>query len=68
TIPLPPCQLCPEGTFKAATGDSLTLCLPCEEHTAESIKARTSCICRRISGGDVSASILHFNTTTAACQ
>lgn len=27
-----------------------------------------SCVCRRLAGGDVSASALYFNTTTAACQ
>ncbi|CAB1097353.1 unnamed protein product [Ectocarpus sp. CCAP 1310/34] len=67
-IPLPSCQLCPEGTFKAVTGDSLALCLPCDELTAESIEARTSCVCRRMAGGDVSAIMLYFNTTTSACQ
>ncbi|CAM9410937.1 unnamed protein product [Ectocarpus sp. 12 AP-2014] len=67
-IPLPPCQLCPEGTFKAVTGDSLALCLPCDELTAESIEARTSCVCRRMAGGHVSAIMLYFNTTTSACQ
>eukprot|EP00752_Nemacystus_decipiens_P010517 g9365.t1 len=67
-VPLAPCQPCPEGTFKATTGDSLALCLPCEENTSESIEARTSCICRRIAGGEVSARVLYFNTTTAVCQ
>lgn len=27
-----------------------------------------SCVCRRISGGDLTAAFLYFNTTTAACQ
>ncbi|CAM9593374.1 unnamed protein product, partial [Ascophyllum nodosum] len=67
-IPLPPCQLCPEGTYKAITGDRLDLCLPCDEHTAESIQARTSCICRRISGGMMTAELLYFNTTSTRCQ
>lgn len=40
-VPLFPCHICPDGTFKANTGDSLALCLPCDEVTAESIDART---------------------------
>ena len=27
-----------------------------------------SCVCRRISGGDLSAEMLYFNTTSAMCQ
>ena len=40
-VPLPPCHLCPDGTFKTNSGNSRTLCLPCHEFTAESIDART---------------------------
>ena len=66
--PLAPCDLCPEGMYKAVEGDQKSLCLPCPHLTTRgnSTKDRTSCICYR-EGGGAPFEQLHFNVTTGTC-
>lgn len=47
--PLP----CPEGTYKADTGDGLELCLPCDPATTAGAASpdRSECLCARPPGG-----------------
>ncbi|CAN0204338.1 unnamed protein product, partial [Discosporangium mesarthrocarpum] len=67
-VPLPPCELCPEGTFKGRSGDDLGLCRQCDKATAEGTEGRTSCVCRRVPGGAVDTMALYFNATLGQCQ
>ena len=50
--PLAPCVPCPEGTFKATTGDGLDECRPCDLTVSESTDDRASCRCLRRPGGE----------------
>jgi hypothetical protein len=40
------CELCPAGTYKATTGDDVTLCLACPPMTASDTALRQTCFCR----------------------
>jgi len=66
-VPQAPCDLCPEGTYKAMEGDSEGLCLPCDEWTSTSVEGRRTCSCHRLAGGQPYTA-LYFNTTTGVCQ
>ncbi|CAM9176752.1 unnamed protein product, partial [Choristocarpus tenellus] len=68
SIPLAPCHLCRNGTFKAQSGDDVALCRQCDETTADDTEGRTSCVCRRVSGGAMDITALFFNTTSGTCQ
>jgi hypothetical protein len=67
--PLPPCVLCPQGKFKAITGDEYELCLECDEPTTGggSSYDRVSCECLRAPGGDTFEA-LRFVPETGACE
>jgi hypothetical protein len=40
------CELCPAGTYKATTGDDVTLCVACPPMTASDTALRQTCFCR----------------------
>ena len=45
---IPPCQLCPEGTYKPASGDSVDDCRPCNSRDTYSSADRVTCECQLI--------------------
>lgn len=68
---VPPCELCPEGTYKVTRGDELSSCLPCPEYDSISSSDRTICQCQRVDGGrpyDLSSEFLYFNISSGSCQ
>mmetsp|Transcript_2593 Transcript_2593/g.3535 ORF Transcript_2593/g.3535 Transcript_2593/m.3535 type:complete len:1916 (-) Transcript_2593:156-5903(-) len=67
--PLSPCVFCPPGRYKATTGDSLDLCLACDEPTTGALSTEdfVGCNCLRAPGGE-SAEFLRFSAQTGACE
>ena len=65
----PPCELCPEGTYKSTRGDELYQCLACPPESAAT-PDRTSCVCDRPLSGEPlqSDEVLVFNLTTSVCE
>ena len=66
----PPCQLCPDGTFKSVKGDSFSLCRSCnytlQNKLAVSSDDRTTCECSK-AVADPDDYIYHFSITTGKC-
>lgn len=48
-VPLPDCVLCPEGTYKAVTGDDFALCLSCGDIRQALGDDPTRIVCRCVS-------------------
>lgn len=65
TNPLPPCELCPEGSYKLVTGDDISLCLPCNKRHAMSSSDRVTCQCLEVYLGNY---IALFNLSTGLCD
>mmetsp|Transcript_3555 Transcript_3555/g.5536 ORF Transcript_3555/g.5536 Transcript_3555/m.5536 type:complete len:1103 (+) Transcript_3555:128-3436(+) len=66
----PPCELCPDGTYKSTRGDDFGQCLPCPLADSVSADDRTVCVCTRAPSGLplLDSEVLHFNLTTGECQ
>ncbi|KAJ1420393.1 hypothetical protein B484DRAFT_351281 [Ochromonadaceae sp. CCMP2298] len=60
-----PCQLCPNGTYKAVPGDHKSLCLACDEAQMQSTPGRLQCACLTVLGGGF---LSWFNITSSLCQ
>lgn len=60
-----PCELCPLGTYKPFTGDSLSECITCNSSSSTSSDDRLSCTCTEVLPTGV---ISRFNIWTSACD
>lgn len=61
---IPPCQLCPNGTYKATVGDSVSLCLKCNEKTTIFTADRVTCECTLVAKSGL---IPHFDLSSGKC-
>jgi hypothetical protein len=60
-----PCELCPNGTYKAIAGNEFELCLPCDLAQSQSAPHRRTCDCLTVVAPGYSS---YFNITSSRCQ
>lgn len=71
TNSMPPCQLCPLGTFKAAAGDGFSQCRSCDARFSQSSAERVLCECHSSLLPDAAADrqgrVPFFNISSGRC-
>ena len=63
---VPPCELCPIGTYKALNGDDPNLCIPCP-HQSEDTPSRMLCSCMETFPKSTGM-VAFFNLTAGNCS
>jgi hypothetical protein len=61
---IPPCQYCPNGTYKATIGDSIKLCQKCDNKTSISTPTRVTCECTLVAQTGL---VSHFDLSSGKC-